>query len=90
MKKFILPFCLFAILLLTSCVSTKNITYFQNKDEIDVTTSKYLYDAKIMPKDILQIQVFSMTPEASEPFNLLKGTSAATSTTSSILTVMLK
>ena len=83
MKKFILPFCLFAILLLTSCVSTKNITYFQNKDEIDVTTSKYLYDAKIMPKDILQIQVFSMTPEASEPFNLLKGTSAATSTTSS-------
>ena len=82
MKKYILPFYLFAVLLLTSCVSTKNITYFQNKNEIDASLSKQLFDAKIMPKDILQIQVFSMTPEASEPFNLLKGTSAASSTTS--------
>ena len=69
-------------LLLTSCVSTKNVTYFQNKDQVDVTLSKGLYDAKIMPKDILQIQVFSMTPEASDPFNLLKGSSASTSSTS--------
>ena len=84
MKKYILSFSHFLIfsLLLTSCVSTKNITYFQNKDEIDVAASKFLYDAKIMPKDILQIQVFSMTPEASEPFNLLKSNSGSTSTSS--------
>jgi polysaccharide export outer membrane protein len=63
-------------------MSTKTVTYFQNKDEIDQSVSKQLYDAKIMPKDILQIQVFSMTPEASDPFNLLKGATAATSTTS--------
>lgn len=69
-------------ILMASCVSTKNVTYFENKDQVDVTLSKGLYDAKIMPKDILQIQVFSMTPEASEPFNLLKGSSAATSSTS--------
>jgi polysaccharide export outer membrane protein len=67
---------------MSSCVSTKNITYFQNKDQIDITASKYLYDAKIMPKDILQIQVFSMTPEASEPFNLLKLNSTSSSTSS--------
>lgn len=66
-------------LLLTSCVSTKNVTYFQNKDQIDLSLSKQLYDAKIMPKDILQIQVFSMTPEASDPFNLLKGSSVSSS-----------
>ena len=85
MKKIVtfLHFCIFTFLLLTSCVSTKNITYFQNKDQIDATLSKQLFDAKIMPKDILQIQVFSMTPEASEPFNLLKGSSAATSSTTS-------
>lgn len=71
-----------AIFLLSSCVSTKNVTYFENKDQVDVTLSKGLYDAKIMPKDILQIQVFSMTPEASDPFNLLRGASAATSSTS--------
>jgi polysaccharide export outer membrane protein len=82
MKKYILPFYLFTVLLLTSCVSTKNITYFQNKDEINVAASKFLYDAKIMPKDILQIQVFSMTPEASEPFNLLKLNSSSSSTSS--------
>lgn len=69
-------------IMMASCVSTKNVTYFQNKDQVDVTLSKGLYDAKIMPKDILQIQVFSMTPEASDPFNLLKGASAATSSTS--------
>ena len=69
-------------ILMASCVSTKSVTYFENKDQVDVTLSKGLYDAKIMPKDILQIQVFSMTPEASDPFNLLKGSSAATSSTS--------
>lgn len=75
-------FLVLSILLLTSCMSTKNVTYFQNKDQIDLTLSKQLYDAKIMPKDILQIQVFSMTPEASEPFNLLKSNSASSSTSS--------
>lgn len=75
-------FLVLSILLLTSCMSTKNVTYFQNKDQIDLSLSKQLYDAKIMPKDILQIQCFSMTPEASEPFNLLKGISTSTSTTS--------
>lgn len=83
MKKVIyfLHFYIFTFLLLTSCVSTKNITYFQNKDQIDATLSKQLFDAKIMPKDILQIQVFSMTPEASEPFNLLKGSTGTTNNT---------
>lgn len=85
MKKYIISISYFLIflLLLTSCVSTKNTTYFQNKDQIDLALSKQFYDAKIMPKDILQIQVFSMTPEASDPFNLLKGSSAATSSTTS-------
>ena len=83
MKKYvsiILP--LLCVLLFASCMSTKNVTYFQNKDKIDLSLSKHLYDAKIMPKDILQIQVFSMTPEASEPFNLLKNTTTTSTTTS--------
>ena len=71
---------LLTIMLLTGCMSTKNVTYFQNKNEIDMSLSKQLFDAKIMPKDILQIQVFSITPEASEPFNLLKTTSSTTVT----------
>ena len=82
MKKYILPFYLFTLLLLTSCVSTKKINYFDNKDQIDLSLSKTLYDAKIMPKDILQIQVFTMTPEAAVPFNLLKMTGGSVSTSS--------
>lgn len=57
-------------LLLSSCASTKKVTYFQNKDELNQALTTPLYDAKIMPKDILQINVSSLTPEASSPFNL--------------------
>lgn len=74
---------------LSSCISTKKLTYFDNKDEINTALSKTLYDAKIMPKDILQIQVFTMTPEAALPFNLVKivGGSVSTSSSSSQGTV---
>ena len=78
----LLHFIIFT-LLLTSCISTKKINYFDNKDEINTALSKTLYDAKIMPKDILQIQVFTMTPEAADPFNLAKPRGGVTTTTSS-------
>lgn len=71
------------IVLLSSCMSTKKVTYFQNKESVDAALSKGLYDAKIMPKDVLQIQAFSMTPESSEPFNLMKGLSAASAASTS-------
>lgn len=82
----LLPFCLFSILLV-SCGSMKKVTYFENKDAIDASLSKQLYDARIMPKDVLQIQVFSMTPEASEPFNLQKLTGSTTSANSNQTTI---
>ena len=83
MKKYIFHLTSAIILLtsLSSCMSTKKVTYFENKDEINTALSKTLYDAKIMPKDILQIQVFTMTPEAAAPFNLMKLTGTSTSTT---------
>ena len=78
----LLHFVIFT-LFLSSCVNTKKIAYFDNKNEINTALSKTLYDAKIMPKDILQIQVFTMTPEAALPFNLMKLTGGSISTTSS-------
>ena len=61
-----------ALLLLTSsCGSVKNVAYIQNSDSVDLSRSDYLYDARIMPKDILTITVNTVNPEASEPFNLL-------------------
>ena len=72
MKKiYFFAFLLFATLLLTSCGSTKNVAYFQNSDSINFDNSRFLYDARIMPKDKITISVNTTTPEVSLPFNLL-------------------
>ena len=63
---------LLSLMMFSSCISTKNVPYFINMDEVESNISKGLYDAKIMPKDILQIKVFSVTPGSSESFNLEK------------------
>jgi len=57
-------------LMLNSCGSTKQVAYFQNADQVTLSQSKGLYDAKIMPKDILMITVITTDPKASTPFNL--------------------
>lgn len=70
MKKFNYLFLSLLIVFLSGCGSTKNIAYFQNAQYIDLEQSKFLYDAKIMPKDILTITVTTVNPEAAVPFNL--------------------
>lgn len=56
-------------ILMTGC-STKSIPYIQNSDEISLEASKYLYDARIMPKDILTITVSTTDDDAAVPFNM--------------------
>ena len=70
MKKLSCFYIIALSLLLASCASTKKVTYFQGKENLETALKTDLYDAKIMPKDILQVNVFSLTPEATEPFNL--------------------
>ncbi|MCI6201110.1 MAG: polysaccharide biosynthesis/export family protein [Paraprevotella sp.] len=71
MKK-ILWFSLFSVicLVLGSCGSSKNIAYFKNADSLSYLASKGLFDAKIMPKDLLTITVSTTDPKVSTPFNL--------------------
>ena len=69
--------------ILSSCGSYKNVPYFQNSDYVDLSKSEYLYDAKIMPKDVLTITVNTVNPEASAPYNLLVRNTLS-STTSSV------
>ena len=59
------------VALLTSCSSVKNVAYLQNSDVVDLSESRVLYDAHIMPKDQITISVNTTTPEVSLPFNLL-------------------
>lgn len=68
MKNYLILFV--SVLLLCSCASTKNVPYFQNADQVILEQSRLLYDAKIMPKDILSITVSTVNPDAAKPFNL--------------------
>lgn len=71
MKKLIVPIVLALVVLsFFSCGSTKNVAYFQNADTLDLSASKGLYDARIMPKDLLTITVSTTDPKAAMPFNL--------------------
>lgn len=58
------------IVMLGSCASTKKVAYFQNVNQVDLSESKGLYDARIMPKDMLTITVSTTDPKAAIPFNL--------------------
>ena len=74
MKKIYLILMAMVAMLLASCSSPKNVAYIQNSDSIDYSRSEVLYDARIMPKDILTITVNTVNPEASAPFNLFVST----------------
>ena len=67
-KHTILPF--FAAVLLASCGSQKDVPYFQNSAEVDLSTSQYLYDARFLPKDQLTITVSCIDDAAAAPFNM--------------------
>lgn len=56
--------------LLFSCATPKKVTYFQNIDNVDLSAKQGLFDAKIMPKDMLNITVTTTNPDAAKPFNL--------------------
>lgn len=70
MKKYIYLFLSVLIVLVSGCGSSKDVAYFQNVQYIDFEQSKYLYDAKIMPKDLLSITITTTNPDAAIPFNL--------------------
>ena len=74
--------------LLTACQSYKKVPYFQNVEVVnEVEQQEKLYDAKIMPKDLLTIVVSCTNPELAIPFNLTVASSASlTASTSSYVT----
>ena len=53
-----------------SCGSSKKIVYFQGADTADLSRSRWLYDARIMPKDLINIGVNTSDQDAAKPFNL--------------------
>ena len=75
--------------LLTACQSYKKVPYFQNVEVVnEAEQQEKLYDAKIMPKDLLTIVVSCTNPELAIPFNLTVASNAgiAVSTSSYVTT----
>lgn len=66
-----LPFLILLIsLLISSCVSRKQVAYFQDLEEMQMEVSSAENDIKIQPKDELRILVLAPEQEAVTPFNL--------------------
>ena len=69
-KSFIFAFI--CPMLMVSCTSYKNVPYLQNPEVVNsYVDSLPMYDAQIMPKDLLTITVNTSDPEAAAPFNLV-------------------
>lgn len=64
--------------ILTSCVSRKDIVYFQN-DKIDDTTVFESYKTTFKPDDLLRINISAADLNAVKPFNLSAVTYSSTS-----------
>ena len=75
--------------LLVACQSYKKVPYFQDVEVVnEANQQEKLYDARIMPKDLLTIVVSCTNPELAIPFNLTVASSAglAASTSSNVTT----
>jgi len=72
--------------LLSGCTSYKSVPYLQNPEVVNQLDSILpLYDAKIMPKDLLTITVNTTDPEAAAPFNLTVQSSINVARTSNLI-----
>lgn len=70
--KFRIPLLgLLALLLASSCVSGKKITYYQNMEAVEKEASAAKKSLEIMPNDLLTISVAAENLAAVQPFNLL-------------------
>ena len=81
-KKLVACSFILAFILLTGCTSYQNVPYLQNSTEVDLSASRTLYDARIMPKDVLTITVnCPEDPTAATAFNLVTQTNEVETTT---------
>lgn len=75
---------LLMLFMLAGCQSYKKVPYLQNIPQTEATTpsTAFLYDARIMPKDLLTIVVSCTDPELAAPFNLTVANSTGSAQTS--------
>lgn len=73
----------FAALAMGGCTSYKDVPYMQDAEVMNMAEEKLpMYDAKIMPMDLLTITVSTLDPESAAPFNLTVQSVMSTARTS--------
>lgn len=72
MSKYLL-FIAFVAILISSCASRKDIVYFQDTGDFETQVNTNTFVSKFKIDDLVSINVSSLNPEASAPFNLTKG-----------------
>ncbi|MCM1313277.1 MAG: polysaccharide biosynthesis/export family protein [Bacteroides sp.] len=83
MKRIPLLTAVLSMFFIIGCTSYKDVPYLQNSDYVDLSGSIGLYDAKIMPKDILTITVNCPDePQAVAIYNLAIQSNNMTNSTS--------
>ena len=73
-----------ATLLFSACGSSEKVAYIQNANQINNESNTVLFDARIMPKDILTVNVTTIDPEAAVPFNLSVPTTVSQATSKTL------
>jgi len=64
---------LLAISLFFSCASKKDVVYFQDAKDYETLVSNNSYTNKFKVDDVISINVSTLDPQASVPFNLYRG-----------------
>ena len=83
MKKFLI--IVLGVLIFNSCANYRDIPYFQNAAEVDLSQSAHLYEMTIKPKDLLSIFVFSSDNVAAAPFNITENAQINNASTRNLL-----
>ena len=75
------------LFLVASCQSYKRVPYMQDVSVVnEAIQQESLYDAKIMPKDLLTIVVSCTSPELAAPFNLIVASPSNLSVSNTVTT----
>lgn len=61
------------VFLVYSCASRKDVVYFQDTGDFETLINNSTFVSKFKVDDLVSIHVSSLNPEASAPFNLIRG-----------------
>ncbi|MDX1365516.1 polysaccharide biosynthesis/export family protein [Arenibacter latericius] len=64
-----------SVVFLSSCSSKKKVVYFQDASNFETLVNKHSFTPKFKVDDLVRINVSTLDPEASTPFNLFRGAS---------------